>query len=180
MIDYFALLQLPRRPWLNVNNSGKYRQLSIAVIGSQTDRLPNKFQLRISRALTKATNSAGSEVASAHLLKLEGVAASADTVPETLADVFLETGTLVQESIVSSQNDRQRSEQSSAATGNPRDKKLAADMLDNCRRSTTTLSKSCKSSISSGFQLTRSHPSFPHCVCKTPRTCRAAIGGRLR
>jgi len=65
-----------------------------------------------------------------HLLKLEGVAASADTVPETLADFFLETGTLVQEI------DRLLSErpptllsQSSAQPEISR-QKLAADLLD--------------------------------------------------
>jgi hypothetical protein len=66
-----------------------------------------------------------------HLLKLEGIVASADAVPETLGDVFLETGTLIQE--IDLLISRTTANSLSKALRQPEileAKKLAADLLD--------------------------------------------------
>jgi curved DNA-binding protein CbpA len=100
MTDYFALLRLPRRPWLDSERLKEtYRQLAIA---THPDK-QNQSGLGVAPGTTFATTNEAYRVLLdpksrlQHLLKLEGIAMNADAVPETLADVFLETGTAIQE-----------------------------------------------------------------------------------
>src|SRR6202022_1263338 len=134
MIDYFALLQLPRRPWLNVQQlKEKYRQLSIDTQPEQQTRPASKQVLASDFASTREGYRIllDPKLRLQHLLQLEGVAASADTVPETLADVFLETGTLIQE--IDRILSRTTANTLSKALRQPEimeTRKLAADLLD--------------------------------------------------
>lgn len=134
MIDYFALLQLPRRPLLNVEElKEKYRQLTIDTHPDQQTGPGSKQGL----ASDFASINEGYRILLdpklrlQHLLKLEGVAVSADAVPDALADVFLETGTLVQE--IDRVLSRTTANALSKALRHPEileTRKLAADLLD--------------------------------------------------
>jgi DnaJ-domain-containing protein 1 len=96
MIDYFALLQQPRKPWLDPEKlKEKYHQLTIT---EHPDR-----QSSHDSGLDFASVNEAYRVLSdpklrlQHLLALENVPANPRAVPSALADVFLETGTLIQE-----------------------------------------------------------------------------------
>ena len=98
MIDYFALLQQARRPWLNANQlKEKYIQLTISTHPDQQTRRPENPAPDFANINEAFRVLVDPKSRLQHLLKLEGIATSADTVPETLADLFLETGTLIQE-----------------------------------------------------------------------------------
>jgi DnaJ-domain-containing protein 1 len=99
MIDYFSLLQQPRRPWLDAQKlKERYLQLTIS---AHPDRQPPKAGQRSAPLDFTNINEAlrvllDPKLRLQHLLKLEGMP-TVDVVPETLSDVFLETGTLIQE-----------------------------------------------------------------------------------
>jgi len=97
MIDYFALLQQPRRPWLDPEElKEKYHELTKsthpnqkASVGSDSDfaSINEAYRTLLDPKLRLD-----------HLLKLEGIPLASHTnVPEQIADVFLEIGTLIQE-----------------------------------------------------------------------------------
>ena len=134
MIDYFSLLQQPRRPWLNAEQlKEKYIQITIAM---HPDRPAPPASGKNSAPDFAYINEAfrvlvDPKARLQHLLKLEGIAANSDAVPETLGDVFLETGTLVQE--IDLLISRTTANTLSKALRQPEileAKKLAADMLD--------------------------------------------------
>jgi curved DNA-binding protein CbpA len=134
MTDYFSLLHQPRRPWLNAEQlKEKYIQLTIAM---HPDRQPGKLPEEGPAPDFAYINEAfriliDPKSRLQHLLKLEGIANSTDTVPETLADVFLETGTLIQE--IDLLISRTTANSLSKALRQPEileTRKLAADLLD--------------------------------------------------
>jgi DnaJ-domain-containing protein 1 len=134
MIDYFSLLQQPRRPWLNAEQlKEKYIQLTISMHPDrQTPQLPEQNPAPDFANINNAFRVLVDPKARLqHLLKLEGIATSADSVPETLADVFLETGTLIQE--IDLLISRTTANTLSKALRQPEileARKLAADLLD--------------------------------------------------
>jgi curved DNA-binding protein CbpA len=95
MTDYFALLQQPRQPWLDLEKiKEKYQQLTLA---SHPDR-----QRSTERSLDFAEVNEAYRVLSdpklrlQHLLQLQGFASSgADFVPNELINLFSEIGTLI-------------------------------------------------------------------------------------
>jgi curved DNA-binding protein CbpA len=134
MIDYFSLLQQPRRPWLNAEQlKEKYIQITISM---HPDRPTQQSSNQSSAPDFAYINEAfrvlvDPKARLQHLLKLEGIAANADSIPETLADVFLETGTLIQE--IDLLISRTTANALSKALRQPEileAKKLAADLLD--------------------------------------------------
>lgn len=134
MIDYFSLLQQPRRPWLNAQQlKEKYIQITIAMHPDRQVPQPSNQNSApdfayINEAFRVLVDP---KARLQHLLKLEGISASADAVPETLGDVFLETGTLIQE--IDLLISRTTANNLSKALRQPEileAKKLAADLLD--------------------------------------------------
>lgn len=100
MTDYFALLQQPRRPWLNAQRlKEKYIQITIAMHPDGQMQKPGEGKPVVDFADTNEAFRVlvDPKLRLQHLLKLEGMPTGNDTVPDTLADVFLETGTLIQE-----------------------------------------------------------------------------------
>jgi curved DNA-binding protein CbpA len=97
MIDYFALLQQPRRPWLDPEAlKEKYHALTKA---AHPDRPfsanPDSDFANINEAYRVLLDP---KLRLDHFLKLEGTPPAFHTnVPEQIADVFLEIGTLIQE-----------------------------------------------------------------------------------
>src|ERR1700730_1013544 len=96
MIDYFSLLQQPRRPWLDPEKLKEtYRRLTIA---SHPDRPSAVEPLSDFSAINEAYRVLlDPKLRVQHLLKLEGMPRDAGIVPETLSDIFLETGALIQD-----------------------------------------------------------------------------------
>jgi hypothetical protein len=134
MIDYFSLLQQPRRPWLNAEQlKDKYIQLTMSMHPDrQTSPLPEQNSTpdfaNINNAFRVLVDP---KSRLQHLLKLEGIVTNSDPVPETLGDVFLETGTLLQE--IDLLISRTTANTLSKALRQPEileAKKLAADLLD--------------------------------------------------
>jgi len=100
MTDYFALLQQPRRPWLNAERlKEKYIQITISTHPDTQKQKPGEASPAVDFASTNEAFRVLVDPKSRlqHLLKLEGMPTGSDIVPDTLADVFLETGTLIQE-----------------------------------------------------------------------------------
>jgi DnaJ-domain-containing protein 1 len=97
MIDYFALLEQPRRPWLDPEElKQKYHELTKA---AHPDRpfsaSPNSDFANVTEAYRVLLDP---KLRLDHLLNLEGIPPASHTnVPEQIADVFLEIGTLIQE-----------------------------------------------------------------------------------
>ena len=95
MIDYFALLQQPRRPWLDPETlKEKYHQLTKAGHPDRPSASPDSDFANVNEAYRVLSDP---KLRLQHLLALGNVPANAGAVPPTLADVFLETGTLIQE-----------------------------------------------------------------------------------
>lgn len=95
MIDYFALLQQPRRPWLDPEKlKEKYYQLTKADHPDRPSASPDSDFANVNEAYRVLSDP---KLRLQHLLALENVSANASAVPETLSDVFLETGMLIQE-----------------------------------------------------------------------------------
>jgi hypothetical protein len=98
MIDCFSLLQQPRRPWLNAEQlKEKYIQLTISMHPDRQAPQPENPAPDFANINNAFRVLVDPKARLQHLLKLEGIATSADTVPDALANVFLETGTLIQE-----------------------------------------------------------------------------------
>lgn len=95
MIDYFALLQQPRRPWLDPEKlKEKYHQLTKAAHPDRPSASSDSDFANVNEAYRVLSDP---KLRLQHLLALENVPPNAGTIPATLADVFLETGTLIQE-----------------------------------------------------------------------------------
>ena len=97
MIDYFALLEQPRRPWLDPEElKEKYHELTkVAHPDRQSSATPDSDFANINEAYRVLLDP---KLRLEHLLELEGILpASHANVPEQIADVFLEIGTLIQE-----------------------------------------------------------------------------------
>lgn len=97
MTDYFALLQQPRRPWLDPEAlKEKYHEFTKA---AHPDRLasinPDSDFANVTEAYRVLLDP---KLRLDHLLNLEGIPPiSQANVPEQIADVFLEIGILIQE-----------------------------------------------------------------------------------
>ena len=97
MIDYFALLEQPRRPWLDSETlKEKYHELTKAVHPDRPSSAnPDSDFANINEAYRVLLDP---KLRLDHLLNLEGIAPPSHTnVPEQIADVFLDIGTLIQE-----------------------------------------------------------------------------------
>jgi hypothetical protein len=97
MIDYFALLQQPRRPWLDPETlKEKYHELTRAAHPDRpSSNSPDTDFASINEAYRVLFDP---KLRLDHLLNLAGIPPASDTtVPEQIADVFLEIGTLIQE-----------------------------------------------------------------------------------
>ena len=97
MTDYFALLKQPRRPWLDPNElKEKYHELTKA---AHPDRSASANPDSDFASVTEAYRVLlDPKLRLDHLFNLEGIPPAAHTnVPEQIADVFLEIGTLIQE-----------------------------------------------------------------------------------
>ena len=95
MIDYFALLQQPRRPWLDPETlKEKYHQLTKSGHPDRPSASPDSDFANVNEAYRLLSDP---KLRLQHLLALENVPPNATAVPSALADVFLETGTLIQE-----------------------------------------------------------------------------------
>ncbi len=101
MIDYFALLQQPRRPWLDPEELKQgYQQMTLA---SHPDRQGTNTDSADSGTDFTAVNEAyrvlsNPKLRLQHLLNLEGHLPIADeSAPGDLMELFAQTGTLVQE-----------------------------------------------------------------------------------
>jgi curved DNA-binding protein CbpA len=97
MIDYFALLQQPRRPWLDPEElKEKYHELTkTAHPDRPSPANPDSDFASINEAYRVLLDP---KLRLDHLLNLEGIPPiSHANVPEQIADVFLEIGTLIQE-----------------------------------------------------------------------------------
>jgi curved DNA-binding protein CbpA len=98
MIDYFALLQHPRRPWLDPGELKRnYQELTLATH-------PDRVGLESTSSDFSSTNEAYRVLSSPplrlqHLLRLEGVGLKSDAQapPEEFTDLFLTAGALVHE-----------------------------------------------------------------------------------
>jgi len=101
MIDYFALLQQPRKPWLDAEElKQRYQQLTLA---SHPDRHTTNADsndsetdfIAISEAYRVLSNP---KLRLQHLLSLEGhLPIAEESAPRDLMELFCQTGTLVQE-----------------------------------------------------------------------------------
>jgi len=99
MIDYFALLQQPRRPWLEAEQlKENYHRLTISQHPDRHSPHDKSADLVTDFASVNEAYRVllDPNLRLQHLLKLERIPAS-DVVPTELSDVFLETGTLIQE-----------------------------------------------------------------------------------
>jgi hypothetical protein len=132
MTDCFSLLQQPRRPWLNAERlKEKYVQLTISMHPDRQRPQPENPAPDFANINNAFRVLVDPKTRLQHLLKLEGIDTSADTVPETLASAFLETGTLIQE--IDLLLSRTTANNLSKALRHPEIlemRKLAADRLD--------------------------------------------------
>jgi curved DNA-binding protein CbpA len=96
LVDYFALLQQPRRPWLDPEKlKEKYHQLTKAAHPDRPSASPDSDFASINEAYRGLLDP---RLRLQHLLALEGIpTTNTGAVPKTLSDVFLDTGTLIQE-----------------------------------------------------------------------------------
>lgn len=95
MIDYFALLQQPRRPWLDPEKlKEKYHELARE---AHPDRAPDLAAGDFA-ALNEAYRVlAEPKLRLRHLLELEGIPVDSNRIPNDLAELFIGAGTLIQE-----------------------------------------------------------------------------------
>lgn len=96
MTDYFALLQQPRRPWLDLDKlkEEQHRQTMVA----HPDVKPVDADAPHFASLNEAYRVlADPRLRLQHLLVLEGAPATTEKIPGELTDAFLETGTVIQE-----------------------------------------------------------------------------------
>ena len=98
MIDYFALLKQPRRPWLDAEElKQKYHQLAA---GAHPDRQsvdskdPNTDFARLNDAYRVLLDP---KLRLHHLLSSEGISLADEAVPDELGNLFVQTGTLMHE-----------------------------------------------------------------------------------
>jgi curved DNA-binding protein CbpA len=96
MIDYFALLQQPRRPWLDSQDlKQRYQQLTLATHPDQSgDRRTGPTFAAVNEAYRVLINP---KLRLQHLLHLQGHTPTADqAIPADLMEHFGQIGTLVQ------------------------------------------------------------------------------------
>lgn len=93
MTDCFALLEQPRRPWLDPEAlKEKYHQLARMMHPDQTGTAGNFAELNEAyRTLLDP------KLRLRHLLELEAIPMDAGAAPDSLSNFFLETGMLIQE-----------------------------------------------------------------------------------
>jgi curved DNA-binding protein CbpA len=98
MTDYFALLEEPRRPWLDPDElKQKYHRLTLAAHpDTRAESTPRDAFTELSKGYRTLSNPTQRLL---HLLTLEGhpPAASGQAVPDDLADLFLDMGQLAQD-----------------------------------------------------------------------------------
>ena len=98
MTDYFALLDEPRRPWLEPDElKQKYHRLTLAAHpDTQTESTPSDAFTELRKGYRTLSDPTQRLL---HLLTLEGhaPATNAQSVPDNLADLFLNVGLLNQE-----------------------------------------------------------------------------------
>ncbi len=95
MTDYFALLQQPRRPWLDAGTlKEKYQQVTLA---SHPDRRgPGQASLDFATVNEAYRVLSDPKLRLQHLLHLQGFASSGgDFVPKEMIELFSEIGTLI-------------------------------------------------------------------------------------
>ena len=99
MIDYFALLQQPRKPWLELEPlKQKYQQLTLA---NHPD-LPSSDSAETGASFAEINEAyrvlSDPKLRLQHLLSLEGATQPASSsTPEEFTELFMKTGSLVQE-----------------------------------------------------------------------------------
>ena len=98
MIDYFALLQQPRRPWLDAEQlKQKYHQLAAEAHPDRQSidsKNPNTDFARLNDAYRVLLDP---KLRLHHLLSLEGMSLADEAVPDELGNLFVQTGTLIHE-----------------------------------------------------------------------------------
>jgi curved DNA-binding protein CbpA len=102
MIDYFALLQQPHRPWLDPDElKQKYQELTLA---THPDRQATQVNPENASSHFASINEAYRVLSNPrlrlqHLLSLEGIQAASGTQPppEEFTDLFLSAGALIHE-----------------------------------------------------------------------------------
>lgn len=93
MIDYFALLEQPRRPQVDLDKlKAKYHELARAAHPDQARAEGDSAALNEAYRVLRDP-----KLRLRHLLELEGLQLETGSVPQDLSDVFLETGTLMQD-----------------------------------------------------------------------------------
>ena len=103
MIDYFALLQQPRKPWLEPEAlKQKYQELTLAKHPDRQGSTPpdqreaDSFPYRFAEITEGYRVLSDHKLRLQHLLSLEGHAAK-PLPPEELIDVFMKIGSTIQE-----------------------------------------------------------------------------------
>lgn len=97
MIDYFALFQQSRRPSLDLEKL-KQTYHELARISHPDQSVSDESQASDFAALNEGFRILSEpKTRLRHLLELDGLATRSDTVPNTLGEMFLETGALIQE-----------------------------------------------------------------------------------
>jgi len=98
MIDYFALLQQPRRPWLDAEElKQKYHQLAAEAHPdrqSVDSKDPNTDFGRLNDAYRVLLDP---KLRLYHLLSSEGISLADEAVPDELGNLFVQTGTFIHE-----------------------------------------------------------------------------------
>ena len=98
MTDYFALLDEPRQPWIQPDElKQKYHRLTLAAHpDTQAESTPSDAFAELSKGYWTLSDPTQRLL---HLLTLEGhaPATNAETVPDDLADLFLNVGLLNQQ-----------------------------------------------------------------------------------
>jgi len=96
MTDYFALLQQPRKPWLDPEKlKDEYHRRTKA---DHPDRYPAANPASDFASVNEAFRVlADPKLRLQHLLVLEGAPVTTEKIPAELTDAFLETGAVIQE-----------------------------------------------------------------------------------
>jgi curved DNA-binding protein CbpA len=132
--DHFAVLQQPRRPWLDPDQlKERYQEISFALHPDRQKPQPEQIDFaEVAEAYRVLSNP---RLRLQHLLTLEGDAVSAaktSSVPDELADLFMEAANLIQQI----DNHRQKREQTATALGKSL---LQADTAELQKRAGETL-----------------------------------------
>ena len=98
MIDHFALLQQPRRPWLDAEElKQKYHQLAAEAHPdrqSVDSKNPNADFARLNESYRVLLDP---KLRLHHLLSSEGISLADEALPDELGNLFVQTGTFIHE-----------------------------------------------------------------------------------